>query len=232
MAKPPTKSLLKPPKKILSAWQIFYSEFLEQCKQQNPKLNIPEVAKEAGLRWANMKPDEREAYNTKASDKKAEYGKLFDDWLATLSREDYERENAFRKAQRTAGKSRKADLKDPNKPKRPMSAYFFYQQHLKQLPNSTDVVFGGETNATKQASIAGSRWRNLREDEKKEFHELATQDRVSPSSSNNSKLCADINRNVMRRKTRDTNQMVVSLSRDHPELAISKCPFSLSSTIS
>ena len=43
--------------------------------------------------------------------------------MRTLTPEDIKRENAYRTAQRKAGKSRKGNIKDPNAPKKPLSAF-------------------------------------------------------------------------------------------------------------
>ena len=40
-------------------------------------------------------------------------------YMRTLTPDDIKRENAFRTAQRKAGKSRKGNIKDPNAPKKP-----------------------------------------------------------------------------------------------------------------
>ena len=52
-------------------------------------------------------------------------------YMRTLTPDDIKRENVFRTAQRKAGKSRKGNLKDPNAPKKPLSAYFMFLQRIR-----------------------------------------------------------------------------------------------------
>ena len=55
-------------------------------------------------------------------------------YMRTLTPEDIKRENLFRAAQRKAGKSRKSNIKDPNAPKKPLSAYFMFLQRIRASP--------------------------------------------------------------------------------------------------
>ena len=64
--------------------------------------------------------------------------------MRTLTPDDIKRENAFRTAQRKAGKSRKGNLKDPNAPKRALSAYMFFSQDWRERvkAENPDAGFG------------------------------------------------------------------------------------------
>lgn len=55
-------------------------------------------------------------------------------YMRSLSPEDIKRENVFRAAQRKAGRSRKSNIKDPNAPKKPLSAYFMFLQRIRASP--------------------------------------------------------------------------------------------------
>ncbi|KAI6130312.1 GRIM-19 protein-domain-containing protein [Pisolithus croceorrhizus] len=72
-------------------------------------------------------------------------------YLRSLSPEEIKRENAFRTAQRKAGRSRKSNLKDLNAPKKPLSAYFMFLQHIRSDPVLVREVFGDEQETTKQS---------------------------------------------------------------------------------
>lgn len=88
-------------------------------------------------------------------------------YLRSLSPEDIKRENAFRTAQRKAGRSRKSNLKDPNAPKKPLSAYFMFLQHIRSEPFLVREVFGNEQETTKQSVLAAAKWRSMTDDERK-----------------------------------------------------------------
>ena len=92
-------------------------------------------------------------------------------WQKSLSPADIKRENAFRTAQRRAGRSRKANLKDPNAPKKPLSAYFMFLAWIRSDEFRIREVFGDEKETTGQSVLAAQKWREMTDEER----------RVSPS---------------------------------------------------
>ena len=88
-------------------------------------------------------------------------------WQRTLTPDDIKRENQFRAAQRRAGKSRKGNIKDPNAPKKPLSAYFMFLQHIRADPNRVKQVFGDEKETTAQSVLAAQFWRSMSDEEKR-----------------------------------------------------------------
>lgn len=92
--------------------------------------------------------------------------KEHDAYMRSLSPEDIKRENAFRAAQRKAGKSRKSNLKDRNAPKKPLSAYFMFLQQIRANPVLVAEIFGDETETTKQSVLAAAKWRSMTDAER------------------------------------------------------------------
>ena len=88
-------------------------------------------------------------------------------WQRTLTPNDIKRENKFRAAQRKAGLSRRANIKDPNAPKKPLSAYFMFLAKIRSDPRLVEEVFGGETETTRQSVLAAQTWREMSDEEKK-----------------------------------------------------------------
>lgn len=88
-------------------------------------------------------------------------------YMRTLTPDDIKRENAYRTAQRKAGKSRKSNIKDPNAPKKPLSAYFMFLQRIRANPHMVQEIFGDETETTKQSVLAAGKWRSMTDDERK-----------------------------------------------------------------
>lgn len=86
--------------------------------------------------------------------------------MKTLTPDDIKRENAFRAAQRKAGKSRKSNIKDPNAPKKPLSAYFMFLQRIRANPYLVRDIFGDETETTKQSVLAAAKWRSMTDAER------------------------------------------------------------------
>ena len=88
-------------------------------------------------------------------------------YMSSLTPEDIKRENVFRAAQRKAGKSRRGNIKDPNAPKKPLSAYFMFLQRIRSDPVLVKEVFGDETETTKQSVLAAEKWRSMTDEERK-----------------------------------------------------------------
>lgn len=178
---PPQRSELHPPKQAPSTWQVFFADWLEDHRARNPKqrLNVAQAAKEAGQVYHNLKPEERERLKARAQEAKEDRERELAEWKRKLTPDDIRRENAFRAAQRKAGKSRKGNLKDPNAPKKPLSAYFMFLQKIRSSPQLVQEVFGDETETTKQSVLAAAKWRSLSDAEKKPFLVQAEQDKIA-----------------------------------------------------
>ncbi|KAK1921340.1 hypothetical protein DB88DRAFT_475231 [Papiliotrema laurentii] len=179
--KPPAKSHLHPPRQAQSMWQLFFTDELNKAKAaaasgnspggtpHHAKLNVAQIAKDAGIAYANLTPEQKAYYVGKVQESKDQYAKDLAAWQATLTPEDIRVENAFRAQQRKEGKSRKGNLKDPNAPKKPLSAYFLFLKGIREDDALRARVWGDETETTKQSVLAAERWRSLTDEEKKVF---------------------------------------------------------------
>ncbi|CAE6509740.1 unnamed protein product [Rhizoctonia solani] len=176
----PTRSRLHPPKQAPSTWQIFFTEYLQNYKSTNPerKLNVSQAAKDGGAAYKALNKEQKEIYRRKARLAKEEYERELAAWQRTLTPEDIRQENVFRSAQRKAGKSRRSNLKDPNAPKKPLSAYFMFLQWIRADPARIRDVFGDETETTRQSVLAASKWRDLSDGEKKPFLAQAEREKL------------------------------------------------------
>lgn len=57
----PVKSLLKPPKLAPSAWQLYFTDWIQRHQATSTrKLNVAQAAKEAGQEYANLTAAEKE----------------------------------------------------------------------------------------------------------------------------------------------------------------------------
>ncbi|KAG9095056.1 exp1-like protein [Ceratobasidium sp. UAMH 11750] len=176
----PLRSRLHPPKQAPSTWQIFFTEYLQNYKNTNPerKLNVSQAAKDGGAAYKALTSAQKEIYKRKARLAKEEYERELAAWQRMLTPEDIRTENAFRAAQRKAGKSRRSNLKDPNAPKKPLSAYFMFLQWIRADPGRVNEVFGDETETTRQSVLAAAKWRTLSDAEKKPFLAQAEREKL------------------------------------------------------
>lgn len=150
------------------------------------KLNVAQAAKEAGQEYANLTPEQKEVrltltrtrergsspyrvqpYKQRSLVLKRAREQENEAYLRSLTPEDIKRENAFRTAQRKAGRSRKSNLKDLNAPKKPLSAYFMFLQHIRSDRRLVRNIFGDEQETTKQSVLAAAKWRSMTDEERK-----------------------------------------------------------------
>ena len=176
---PPAKSHLNPPRQAQSAWQLFFADELNKAKEAaaqgnspggtvlHAKLNVAQIAKDAGNAYANLDEEQKIYYAKKVQESKEQYARELAVWRATLTPEDIRAENAFRAQQRKEGKSRKGNIKDPNAPKKPLSAYFLFLKDIRENDALREKVWGNESETTKQSVLAAERWRGLSDDEKR-----------------------------------------------------------------
>lgn len=177
---PPRRSKLKRPKQFLTPWQIYFTEELHKLKEVNPDvtLNVAHFSHEAGKRYAALSEEERAPYIERSQALKKEYQVKLEEWKSNLTPEDIREENVFRAMQRRLGKSRRANMKDPNAPKRPSSAYFIFLRELRNNPALAEEVLHGEQDATKISVLAAAKWREYTEDTKRPYIEKANQERA------------------------------------------------------
>ncbi|WWC57682.1 uncharacterized protein I303_100216 [Kwoniella dejecticola CBS 10117] len=183
------KSHLHPPRQAQSAWQLFFTDELNKAKAaaaqgnspggtpHHAKLNVAQIAKDAGIAYATLGEEQKKYYAEKVLESKEQYIKDLAAWQATLTPEDIKAENAFRAQQRKEGKSRKGNLKDPNAPKKPLSAYFLFLKGIRENDDIRAKVWGEESETTKQSVLAAEKWRSLSDDEKKPYLQQAENDK-------------------------------------------------------
>ncbi|WRT63304.1 uncharacterized protein IL334_000209 [Kwoniella shivajii] len=187
--KAPAKSHLHPPRQAQSAWQLFFTDELNKAKAaaaqgnspggtpHHAKLNVAQIAKDAGVAYATLDEEQKKLYAQKVQESKELHAKELAAWQATLTPEDIKAENAFRAQQRKEGKSRKGNLKDPNAPKKPLSAYFLFLKGIRENDDIRATVWGEESETTKQSVLAAEKWRSLSDDEKKPYLQQAEHDK-------------------------------------------------------
>lgn len=167
---PPLKPVLRPPKLAPSAWQLYFTDWIQRQQASNTrKLNVAQAAKEAGQEYASLSPEEKEPYKRRSQILKEARERELNAYMSSLTPDDIKRENAYRTAQRKAGKSRKGNIKDPNAPKKPLSAYFMFLQRIRSNPGMVQEIFGDETETTKQSVLAAAKWRSMTDDERKPY---------------------------------------------------------------
>ncbi|KAJ7676625.1 hypothetical protein DFH06DRAFT_1079748 [Mycena polygramma] len=176
---PPSKSMLRPPKLAPSAWQLYFTDWIQrQQESSSRKLSVAQAAKEAGQEYASLTEEDKEPYKRRSQAAKDVRERELAAYMRTLTPEDIKRENMFRSAQRKAGKSRKSNMKDPNAPKKPLSAYFMFLQRIRANPELVREIFGEEMETTRQSVLAAAKWRAMTDEERRPFLVQAEQEKI------------------------------------------------------
>jgi ABC-type transporter MlaC component len=140
-----------------------YGFFVKMCyeehkkKYPNENVQVTEISKKCSEKWKTMSPSEKQRFYELAS-KDAE---RYQAEIAAFGGED-----AMRK--------RKRAKKDPNAPKRALSAFFFFSQIKRPEVQQAHP----EHKVGQIAQEMGKMWKALTEQEKKKYEEMASRDKV------------------------------------------------------
>jgi len=136
-------------KKPTSAYLYFVSDYRMVLKKKGKETNrVQEVAKLCGAAWKSMTDEEKAPYTDKYKNDRARYLK--------------EKEALDKRMG-----------KDPTKPKRPQTGYFFFLgEFRKEMAGKT--LEDGE----KIPSLAGEKWRVMTPEKRKRYDEMVEQDKL------------------------------------------------------
>jgi len=147
------------PKRNMSAFFLYSNANRTRVKEENPGIAFGQVAKILSKEFKAIDDAERAKY----------------DKLAVLDKERYQREMEHYEppSDEEEAPSKKRRKKDPNAPKRNMSAYFIYSQEIR----STVRVENPEAGFGMIAKIISKQFKELDENERKRFDQLAAADK-------------------------------------------------------
>lgn len=150
-AKAPAKPAKDPnkPKAPITSYMRFVNEKRAEIKKDNPDAGIGDVAKIAGKMWKELSDDDKAVYENAYKKEREAYNKLM---------EDYEPPAGMKRSKPKAAK-------DPNAPKKPLTAYFMWMNANRDRIKKENPDAGlGEI-----AKIAGAEWKDVDADEKAEL---------------------------------------------------------------
>jgi len=135
------------PKRPMSSYMLFANDIRAKLKSENPDAPITEIAKLTGAAWKEADDATKKKFEKKHKAAMAKYNEEIADLPAEAKK---------------AGTKRK---KDPNAPKRPMSAYFlWFQSSRAELKEENPG-----SSVTDLGKIAGAKWREMDDDDKEEW---------------------------------------------------------------
>jgi len=164
------------PKKPQTAYFLFMGSPMGRAKviADHPELvgkPASQVVKIAAARWKELTEEEKVPFVQQAEKAKAEYKILIEKYQKTESfREHQELVTNFKKQAGGEGSRRKKKMKkDPNAPKRPLSAYFLFSTRFYQANKATGIKM------TEISKIASQEWKKMTEEQKTPFSAEAAQ---------------------------------------------------------
>lgn len=149
------------PKAALSAYFIFVNDNRDKVKEKNPDMKVTQVLSELGSMWKVLSEDEKARYQALADEDKKRFDSEMEAYIAKGGK-------VFKRGGKSS-KSGKKKEKDPNAPKRAMSAYFFFAGDYRAKHPGIP--------AKQQMAEAGAAWGKMSEEEKRPYEELAAKDR-------------------------------------------------------
>lgn len=155
------------PKRGLSAYFFWMAEHRDAYIAEHPDAKFVDVGKAMGEMWRNLDEEEKEEYIEKAAEDKVRYQNEMAEYEALDAYDDDD--DGY------VGKSKKGRAKkDPNAPKKGMSAYFFYMgaNRAAYVANNPDAKFGEVGRAM------GEQWRSLSESQKAQWNAMAAKDKI------------------------------------------------------
>ena len=144
-----------------------YAFFVQTCREEHKKLHPEETvsfsvfSKQCSDRWKTMSPIEKEKFHDMASKDKERYNEEMKGYTGPTGR----------RGRRPRGMKK---MKDPNKPKRALSAFFYYANEERPNVRAANPDFSvGEV-----AKELGRQWAEMNETDKSKYEKLAEDDRA------------------------------------------------------
>lgn len=146
------------PKGKITAYAAFVQICREEHKKKHPdeQLVFAEFSKKCAEKWKTMGPKEK---------------KRFED-IAERDKQRYEKELALMPSGQGATTAKKRGKKDPNAPKRPLSAFFFFCQEFRSVIKKQNPSYGiGEIS-----KLLGHQWETI--GDKSKYESQAAKDKA------------------------------------------------------
>jgi len=160
---------MEEPKKPTNAYWIFLAENRAALTKEAGSASGPAVGKVAGAKWKSMTETLKAPYDKKAAEYKAAYEKAMEEFKAQGGVAGKRRqEKADKKA--AGGNKRAKKDKDPNKPKKPQSAYWLFLAE-----NRAAITKEVGTSMPAVAKKGGERWKVLDQKSKVPFEKKAAE---------------------------------------------------------
>jgi len=151
------------PKRNMSAFFLYSNEHRNRVKQENPNIKFGEVAKVLSTEFRALSAKEKKKWDKLAEKDKQRYTEQMESYEPPSDSSDSE----------GGRKKKKKPKKDPNKPKRNLSAFFIYSNVVRETvrKENPEAKFGDI------ARIISRQFKALPAEERMEYDEKAAADK-------------------------------------------------------
>jgi len=155
------------PKGVKSAYIFFVEEQRNVNDKNGEQLSFAELSKKCGVMWSDMNDDEKSKYVEQSEKDRKRHKNEMKNYVPPQADSGSDSEDEG------ASKKKKKKAKDPNAPKRPITAYFFFAADKRPEIKKDDPSLG----ITQIAARIGEQWRGLDDDDKHPYELKAAQDK-------------------------------------------------------
>jgi len=159
------------PKRNMSAYLLYQNAMRDQFKRENPGMTFGQLAKFTSHMYRNLTPEEKAAWQGRASQDKARYDA---EMAAYNPPPGHDARGALIEQEGRPRKRSKRSPRDPAAPKRASGAYVFFTNYMRPRINEE---FPG-IKFVELGKLLGERWRSLSPAQKKQYEEMAAEDKV------------------------------------------------------
>jgi len=158
----------KPPKKSPTAFQLWSKDNRDEVKKSVASDSFGDIQKALAEKWKTVDAANKESFEKKAAQLKITYQKELAKWKDANPGASVRKSKDDKKADKEGKKKRKK--KDPNAPKRPLSAYFLWMNEHRESTKAANpsATFGG------LGKILAEKWNALDEAAKEPWQKKAT----------------------------------------------------------
>ncbi|XP_072961753.1 high mobility group B protein 6-like [Typha angustifolia] len=167
-------------KKPLPAYILWCKDQWNEMKKENPDADFIETSNALGAKWKTLSAEERKPYEEKYQQEKEAYLQIVgqekrENVAMKLLEEEQMQRTAMElleqylqfKQEADSGNKKSKKEKDPLKPKQPMSAFFLFSKERRT------TLLKESNNILEIAKIAGEEWKNMTEEQKAHYEEIA-----------------------------------------------------------
>lgn len=225
---------LKRPKKCLSSYMIFVREVRAKVTQEFPDMNALDVMKEVGRRWQSITKEDKDYYQALADKDKERFKKENQKYMKELEQLDSklkgtnkkkpieidldqeyddaagsERKSQGNDSKFSVGANGKKMRRDPNMPKKPLSAYIYFSQETREQIKRENPKMP-VSQIMKEVS---NKWSEMSKEEREPYEKAAREDKERYKRDSET---IKVNTKAMPDSSKDLDQDFEDLSEDKP----------------